>query len=292
MFGKTLLATDTSAASDAVVEYATRLESVGCNQVVLVYALYTKHLVGLDEALKADAAPKLDKQRKVLEAAGFVVDVETPTGVPGQEITRLADERGCKLIVVGSHGHSLVRDMALGGVATDIVHRATVPVLVVRIQIIEEERRQCCRVAVSDLLSHVLYATDFSDNAERAFLFVEELARIGCRRASLIHVQDVTRIRPHLEDRLQEFNEIDRSRLERMASRLRDLGVEDVEVEIPYGVPAKEIVDLVKVSLPSLVVVGTHGRGFVADALAGSVSHNVVRLSQSPVLVVPPVRSL
>lgn len=290
MFRKVLLATDTSAASDAVVEYATRLKSLGCNQVVLVYALYAKHLVGLDEVLKEDAAPKLDQQRKVLEAAGFVVDVETPTGVPGREITRLADERDCKLIVVGSHGHSLVRDMALGGVATDVVHRATVPVLVVRIQIIEEEGQQCCRVATPDLLSHVLYATDFSDNAERAFLYVEELARIGCKRLSLMHVQDVTRIRPHLEDRLHEFSEMDRSRLERMASRLRDLGVEDVGIEIPYGVPAKEILDYVEASLPSLVVVGTHGRGFVADVLTGSVSHNIVRLSQSPVLVVPPVR--
>ncbi|MHB9035768.1 MAG: universal stress protein [Armatimonadota bacterium] len=35
---------------------------------------------------------------------------------------------------------------------------------------------------------------------------------------------------------------------------------------------------------------GTHGRGFISDIFAGSVSHNVVRLSQSPVLLIPPAR--
>jgi len=290
MFNTILLATDLSPASDSVVEYMRTLRSLGCRKVVLAYVIYVKHLVGLSDVLRDEASLGLEAQRKALEAGGFEVSVETPLGVPGVEITRLALDLGCKAIVVGSHGHSLARDIALGGVATDVVHRAEVPVLVVRLQIFEEEERQCCRVASTDVLSHVLHATDFSDNAELAFQYVEEFARSGCKKMTLMHVQDVSRIRPHLEQRLQEFNEIDHSRLERMASRLRDLGVEQIDLEMPYGVPAKEIVDYVRSKCPSIVVMGTHGRGFISDIFAGSVSHNVVRLSQSPVLLIPPAR--
>ena len=290
MFTKVLLATDLSVASDSVVEYMRALRSLACRKVVLAHVIYVKHLVGLSEALREEASPKLDAQKMTLEAEGFKVSVEMPVGVPGVELTRLAQELDCKAIIVGSHGHSLARDIALGGVATDVVHRAEVPVLVVRLEILEEEEQRCCRVVSTDILSHVLYATDFSDNAERAFQYVEEFARSGCKKMTLMHVQDVSRIRPHLEDRLQEFNEIDRSRLERMASRLRDLGVEDVELRIPYGAPAKEIIDYMRSDCPSTVVMGTHGRGFISDIFAGSVSHNVARLSLSPALLVPPAR--
>jgi len=290
MFNTILLATDLSIASDSVVEYMRTLRAVGCRQVVLTHVIYVKHLVGLSDALRDEASPRLDAQKIALEAEGFEVSVETPVGVPGVEITRLALDLGCKAIIVGSHGHGLARDVALGGVATDVVHRAEVPVLVVRLQILEEEEPRCCRVVSTEVLSHVLYATDFSDNAERAFQYVEAFAESGCKKMTLMHVQDVSRIRPHLEQRLQEFNAIDRSRRERMASRLRDLGVEEIALEIPYGAPAKEIVAHVQRCCPSIVVMGMHGRGFIADIFAGSVSHNVVRLSQSPVLLIPPAR--
>jgi nucleotide-binding universal stress UspA family protein len=290
MFSTILLATDLSPASDSVVDYAKTLRPLGCRRVVLAHVIYVKHMVGLSEALKEEASPKLDAQKMALEAEGFEVSVEMPVGVPGIELTRLAQELDCKAIVIGSHGHSLARSIALGCVPTDVVHRAEVPVLIVRLEILEEGEERCCRVVSTDILSHVLYATDFSDNAERAFRYVEEFARRGCKKMTLMHVQDISRIRPHLEHRLREFNEIDRSRLERMASRLRDLGVEEIDLQIPYGAPASEIVNYVQNACPSVVVMGIHGRGFIADIFVGSVAHNVARLSQSPVLLVPPVR--
>ncbi len=289
MFSSVLLATDLSPASDAVVDYVKTLRPIGCRKIVLTYVIYVKHLVGLSEALLEEAKPKLDAQKTALEKHGFEVSVETPVGIPGVQITRLAVETGCEAIVIGSHGHTLAREIALGGVATDVVHRAEVPVLVVRLDILEEGEQRCCRVSSTDILSHVLHATDFSDNAERAFRYVEEFAKIGCKKVTLMHVQDISRIRPHLEHKLQEFNEIDRARLERMASRLREVGVEEIDLQIPYGAPAKEIVEYVRKTCPSLVVMGVHGRGFIADIFAGSVAHNVVRLSHSPVLLVPPV---
>jgi nucleotide-binding universal stress UspA family protein len=271
------------------LEYMANLRRLGCQEIVLVYVIYVKHLVGLSDALREEAAPKLAKQESILKAMGFSVSVETPVGVPGPTITRLANDRKCKLIVVGSHGHSLAREVALGGVATDVVHRSDLPVLVVRLQIHEENEAEC-RVAEADTLSNTLYATDFSDSAEWAFQYVEKLAQSGSKKVMLVHVQDASRISPHLEHRLEEFGIIDRARLERLGERLRDLGVEEVSISIPYGKPAQEIVRLIEAECASIVVMGTHGRGFTSDVLLGSVSHNVVRHSRAPVLLIPPMK--
>ena len=54
-------------------------------------------------------------------------------GQPRQEIHRLAEEQGCDLIVVGSHGrHGLA--LLLGSTANDVLHGAPCDVLAVRLK--------------------------------------------------------------------------------------------------------------------------------------------------------------
>ena len=53
-------------------------------------------------------------------------------GQPRQELHRLAEEQGCDLIVVGSHGrHGLA--LLLGSTANDVLHGAPCDVLAVRL---------------------------------------------------------------------------------------------------------------------------------------------------------------
>ena len=53
-------------------------------------------------------------------------------GQPRQEIHRLAEEQGCDLIIVGSHGrHGLA--LLLGSTANDVLHGAPCDVLAVRL---------------------------------------------------------------------------------------------------------------------------------------------------------------
>lgn len=57
-------------------------------------------------------------------------------GQPRQEIHRLANEQGCDLIIVGSHGrHGLA--LLLGSTANDVLHGAPCDVLAVRLQKVE-----------------------------------------------------------------------------------------------------------------------------------------------------------
>lgn len=53
-------------------------------------------------------------------------------GDPAGEIVRFADEEGCDLLVVGTHGRGGIPRLILGSVAEQVARHAHVPVLVAR----------------------------------------------------------------------------------------------------------------------------------------------------------------
>ena len=61
-----------------------------------------------------------------------VVEEVVSSGKPHREILRIAEERGCDLIVLGIHGRNPVDRMLFGSTAEPVVRRATCPVLTVR----------------------------------------------------------------------------------------------------------------------------------------------------------------
>lgn len=291
MLGKALVATDLSPASDRVVEYTATLHALGCQELVLAHAILVNQTLGLSGAMQAEVTPQLlATQQQRLAALGFTVTTAMPMGVPGPELITLAHAQGCHFLVIGSHGHSLVCEFFLGGVATDVIHRADLPVLVLRMVSNEVVGGSHYRIGAGTVCNHILYATDFSETSERAFGYVESLVQREYHHVTVLHVQDRTRITPHQETRREEFNTVDRARLERLQRRLLDIGAEQVDVALPSGHPAQEILTISERECVSLVVMGTHGRGSITDLFVGGVSHNVVRLSPVPVLLIPPIR--
>ena len=53
-------------------------------------------------------------------------------GSPSSEITDLAKDKKFDLIVIGSRGHGGVKEVFLGSVASAVVHKSKVPILVVK----------------------------------------------------------------------------------------------------------------------------------------------------------------
>jgi nucleotide-binding universal stress UspA family protein len=59
-----------------------------------------------------------------------------------------------------------------------------------------------------------------------------------------------------------------------------------VTTSVIFGSPATAIVEYARENAMNLIVMGTHGRGFVAHLLLGSVAERVVRTAECPVLTV------
>jgi len=290
MFTNLIVATDLSPASDAVVSCLHGLKLLGTRKVILFHGLGLRHLEVMKYELARLAEPKLQAQRAMLEQQGFETEVVVAPGSVSAEIETVVKEHAASLIAVGSRGANLARRALLGSVTTEVLHHATVPVLIVRLDITETEQGYHCKVACQNFVRHILYATDFSDTAERAFAWVEKLAASGAERITLLHVQDQARLDPHLKHRLDEFNEIDRARLERRKTSLLEKGAKEVWLSIPFGSPIQEILREARADDQTLIVMGSQGRGIIGEVFLGSVSHQIARLAPTPVLLVPALR--
>ena len=142
-------------------------------------------------------------------------------------------------------------------------------VLLIPITILEGEKwEKKCEVLCGDIFRHPLFATDFSEPAERAFHYLEHVvAHTHPPEVTLFHVQDPGRIQPHLAHRLDEFNRIDRERLDALEVRLKEWGASVVNKEVEFGRPGPLIVEKIRKgrlqhSRHRRPGAGIHGGGF------------------------------
>lgn len=290
MFKKILIATDLCESSNAVINCMKDFKSLGVEEVILFYACGVTHLNTIAETIKQSIEPYLKAQQKLIEAQGFKTTLEIVPGIPSEEIKLVAKQRDVSLIVIGSEvegsvGHLLSR---LGSITYEVLHSHEKPLLMVRNKIVEREGDKTTEGLCKNMKDRILYSTDFSDNAMRAYLYVEKLVEDGCKKVTLLHVQDKVKIEKHLFDKLKEFNTIDTERLEMFKKQLISKGAQEVEIKIVYGIPAKEILDEAKNGY-SLIVMGSQGRGFFHEIFIGSVSHNVARSADVSLLLIPSV---
>jgi nucleotide-binding universal stress UspA family protein len=292
MFERIVLATDLSPASNALVGCVIALKGLGVKKVFLTHAMGIRHLDDLKHLIASKVEPALLEQKKRFEAHGLEAAVELAPGVPSEEINRVADEKDASLIVIGSHGETMARHVLskFGGTTSEVLHSFTRPLLLVRTRVLNKGTNGCVEDSCADFLRHVLYCTDFSDTAQRAFGYVEKLVESGCRTVTIMHVQDRTRIEKHLSHKLEEFNRIDAERIDMLKERLARKGAARVDMKMPYGVPTSEILKELAEGGYSLVVMGSQGRGYVREIFLGSVSHNVARNAPISALFVPAVR--
>ncbi len=202
-------------------------------------------------------------------------------GIPAQQLIQVAQETDADTIVMGALVGLPREEFFLGSTSLETIRYSHTHMLILH----PDDSDQVIGGGLQrPLLDHVLFPTDFSDYSMMAFEDLLGLAERGLQRVNLLHVQDVTRIEPYLIDRLAEFDATDNKRLEQMAERLRQRGV-DVEFRVELGIPEQSIVKTAENYDVSCVAIGSRGRTPTQLLSWGSVSERVVRAETHPVLV-------
>ena len=144
-------------------------------------------------------------------------------------------------------------------------------------------------------MKHILLTTDLSEEAQRAFLPVANLAQVLGAKITLLHVvQLLTPVAPGVmvADPLPvQGVEQDRKKALDVLAEQRELLPRDVEVtldvrtagDIPRGVceyAAEQGVGLIALS--------SHGRSGIKRLVLGSVAEGILRHAHVPVLCFPP----
>lgn len=140
----------------------------------------------------------------------------------------------------------------------------------------------------------VVYATDFSPCSENAFPIAVRMASDHGAELHMLHAVVLHEDDPH--DPAHHFPEPDelyerlRSQAEeRMTSRAEVGGLPEIDVvkaQVRGMSPAPVILDYAREQDADLIVLGTHGRRGLRHLLLGSVTEEVVRMADRPVLTV------
>jgi len=281
MFKRALVSMDLSPATEALVASLPGLKDYGVEEIILVHvAKPVSYPVSQSIAQVEGLRQRLGRLKEALEKSGFSVEVDVPIGAPAVEVAREAEERGADVVVLGSRSHSRAREAFIGSVAWEVVRRSSVPVLLQRIESSRPDPEAALEIRASGLPDRVIHPTDFSPVAERAFAWVEALARRNVNHFVLLHVHPVGDATARTEAKIQ---------LDALAERLMAAGATDVKVELRGGSPSEEILGMGGRNPDHLVVMGTHGKGFFPGIVLGSESRQVVRRAAAPVLLVPAI---
>jgi nucleotide-binding universal stress UspA family protein len=286
MFETIVLATDLSADWDRIIACAAEFKALGCTRAILTHVLTTKGLVGADAVAQLLSEPKLEEQKRQLEAHGFEVLVETPVGLPAYSLNEVGQRHCASLIVVGSHGKSAWREAVLGSVSNALLHHARFPILLLNVKRLREEAiGALCQLHTRELLRHVLFPTDFSTVASQAAPLLEYLIPRGLSEVTLLHALEVLDAYPPAV--LAPAEAAARGLMEALVHRLKSAGITRVHSHISRGHPIPMILNALKTGDFSLVVMGTQGKSLLTEILLGSVAYHVARLAPCPVLLIP-----
>jgi nucleotide-binding universal stress UspA family protein len=139
---KTVLAPiDFSPRSDVVIEEALALARALAARVILVHAVHLppflpevtpafRDSVAFSSAMTA-ARDELTRLQKRLAQRGATVETTCLPGAPVAVVLALAEQQGADYIVLGSHGHTALYNLVLGGTASAILQQAACRVVIV-----------------------------------------------------------------------------------------------------------------------------------------------------------------
>ena len=215
-----LVATDFGESSVAAVAHASKLAMEANARLHLLHVL--PHGAWTPGEL-------VDNRRHSLErlAGAISADVELAlktvkevmVGHPADEIVAYARRTGCDLVVVGTHGHSPLRRLALGSVAQQVLRESPCPVAVIRHGQTGGWEAEGGPVFVEEPISLESPALDLIDRGRR----------LGATDVHIDPVSDTRfTVRLRIDGRLLEYCGLEASVAQHLINRLKTLASLDI----------------------------------------------------------------
>ena len=281
LFRRVLIPTDFSLYADAVLGCVKDLR--GLREVVLLNVIDRRMHLGLElsvENLSQTAKHELMELEGAFRDGGAVARSLVKVGIPPREIVMSANEEDASVIVMGARGTSLFRDLFLGSTTSDVMRYSKKPVLIIRFNLVKKLGKIECERVCQDLLGKTLFATDFSEQSQRALGLLQTLKESGANELVLVHVVD----RGENEEQAKAFQAAAQKELTELEHDLREEGWH-VKSIVTVGIASKEIISIANAENASLIAVGARGKGIIEELLVGSTAEAIARRADRPVLI-------
>jgi nucleotide-binding universal stress UspA family protein len=296
VFKKILVPLDGSKTAEAVIPFAREIASRCGAELLFVTAV--------QEASVWEVALSVPGQGRAVEiAAEYLATVQKDAMSEGQRVaTRVldgdaaeavlaaVDDSGVDLIAISTHGRSGISRWLFGSVATHILERISVPLLVLRPKEGEDPGEP------GPAVKKILVPLDGSGLAMSILPVVEEFAKT--MGASLVLYHSVAPLAPYpgfeavgvaaLSETIEEMQRQAKEILARAAKKVKSRGVEATTV-VSLGTAVDGVLSAARELNVDLIAIATHGRSGLGRVVLGSVADSVIRRSADvPCLVIRP----
>ena len=138
MYQKILVALENSRADESLIPHVKELARTLHSELYLVHVADGWVARNFDQLKLAESA-EMKQDREYLETIarqlrkeGLAVTAHLALGDPAKEILKTAERQNCDLIAMTTHGHRFISDLVHGSTISEVRHKATTPILLVR----------------------------------------------------------------------------------------------------------------------------------------------------------------
>ena len=229
-----------------------------------------------------------EQLRKSLTDSTASISTAILMGKPAQQILEYTEQNDIRLIVISTHGRSGIAPWSLGGTAQKVLHKADVPLLIIRAKETPED------TAKSELFSPILMPLDGSERGEAALPYVVELASQLESEIILLqviepgkHIHSIRGLEyvPFKDRDMDSMETTAKDYLAGVSAKLSGTKTR-TRSEVRVGDGAREIIKFTAESDCRLVAMASHGHSGIEAWVYGSVTHKVIQASNTPLLVV------
>jgi manganese transport protein len=140
MYQHILIPLENSATDQVILDHVTPLVRMTKAKLLLLHVAdgwvarnFNQLKLAESEEMKNDRE-YLEKVAAKLRGDGFSVQTLLALGDPPEEILKVAEGEQCDLIAMAGHGHRLFGDLLHGSTITEVRHKTSIPILVVRVR--------------------------------------------------------------------------------------------------------------------------------------------------------------
>jgi nucleotide-binding universal stress UspA family protein len=282
-----LFLTDFSEPSEVAIPFAV---AIAREYEAKVHALHVMTPVPLAYATPESTAAVIDgleegaqveMQRVDSQFVGVAHDTMTVRGESvWSSVQKILSDRQIDLLIVGTHGRTGAMKLLLGSVAEEIFRRASVPVLTIGPSVRKGAHG-------GGRFHRVLFATDFTPEAQAAAPYAISMAQENEARLLLLHVMRDPNPKA-AEKRAQDSVAHVMHELYEIVPQAAELWCRP-EATVRFGNPMDRILEAAKELDADLIVLGVRdaaGRLGAATHLERTTAHKVVAHAACPVLTV------
>jgi len=264
-----LYATDLATDSQAAIPHVRAIASKFGSAVHVLHVLSPEPML----EIPLDIPPELDSDRRIALSKLKKLIATKPFGEAETTITverghmwdvlkSVVERHAIDLIVVGTHGRRGLSKLFVGSIAERIFRASPCPVLTVGPHCVEEP-------AQGVMLQTIVFATDFSANAQHAVEYALSFAQANHARLIFVHaVARALQVVPSgaeiAGETMQIYDEIEAEELvrsqEAMANLMRSVTAQGWQAEavIELGTAAEVILSAAQKKRADLIVMGAH----------------------------------